>query len=135
MPIQNGTALFFEVVNQTTIFGIDYAIGTILTALTLLLITRDMEKWKVMALPVMIAYQVIGVTQSKPLFLLAGVLFIIEALSIQTVGDIIGAVAPPLKSTIIKLQGKKKAKRMMAKKGAGTIDQAVLDYLTGWKKK
>lgn len=84
-----GLALIKDVFTNTTVFGQLWIIPMLVVILTLVIITRDIKQWKIMALPVMIAWHIIGLKQSMPFFILAVFFFVIELLSTETAGNLL----------------------------------------------
>lgn len=86
-------SVFTEAFSQTAVAGWFWAIPLIITFLSMLLITRDVEKWKILFLPVWSGWWIVGVrgnTLMEGLIFVAGaVLLVIEMFSTQVLGNFI----------------------------------------------
>lgn len=86
------TDMATSVFTNTRITNIEWAISIFIVLLTMLLLTTDYNKWKILALPVTIIWHIVGITPNFLWYLFVSILFIIEALSLQTVGNLLNAV-------------------------------------------
>lgn len=73
-----------------SLFGQNWIISIIILFLTLIILTREYEKWKGLALPVSLAWWVGGIKPNMVILLATGVIFVIDALSIQVINDFMG---------------------------------------------
>lgn len=85
-------SLITEGFTYTWISGTKLIIPLILILLVMVFITRDVEKWKILALPVAILIRIMGVPTSILILIGAGIIFVIEVASTQVVGNIIGII-------------------------------------------
>lgn len=84
-----------EIFKYTYTFGLAWLVPLALMFLAMLVITRDTEKWKIMAFPMSILFWAMGMNGSAMwllIMIIAGVIFVIEALSTQVIGNIIQSV-------------------------------------------
>lgn len=85
--------LFKESFQNVWIFQLDYVISLILVLLSCLLITRDYQKWKTLAFPLTVGWHVVGINQSLLIYTVLGIMFVIENLSLQLLGNVIKSVS------------------------------------------
>lgn len=114
MAITQGFELLSSAVTDTFVFNISWLISIVFVFFTLLIITRDTNKWKGLAFPVTILWHVVGITPSFLFYILTGIVFIIDALSINTIGNVISAIVTGTK----KVSGnpeRTKVKNMMSR--------------------
>lgn len=89
MAIEQGLQAFGSIFQDTTVFGLNWIIALLLTLITLLLISKEPNDWKTIALPVTTLYHAMGITPSFLQYLLASIIFAIEIFSLQTIGNTI----------------------------------------------
>ena len=78
---------------QTLSFGTEWLIPLALAIVAMALITRDVEKWKVLFLPIVILERILGMPVHIVIIAIAGALFVFETLSLSvTKGFIQSAV-------------------------------------------
>lgn len=106
MAIEDGFELISNVFTRTTVFGIDWIIPTIVIILTLIIITRDVNKWKTLALPVSAAWYIIGLKTSPVILVGAGLVMIMELISIETLGNLLDTVTEKAGGKEIRLGSK-----------------------------
>jgi hypothetical protein len=104
MGISDGFGLLNSVLTDTIIFNISWILSIIFVFLTLIIITRDVNKWKTLAFPVTILWHIVGITPSFILYIITGLLFIIDALSMQGIGNMLQVVISKIKPKIKPLQ-------------------------------
>lgn len=92
MAIQDGYNLIKALTQDTLILDIRWAVATIALALILIAITRDREQWKELAFPVAIGLHVAGIPNSPLIYIATGILYAIQCLSPQLVGDNLSAM-------------------------------------------
>lgn len=93
MAMQLGFELIKELFLDTSIFGLAWLMMAGVAALTLFLITRDTSQWKHLSFPILTAWYTAGL-RSGTLFdliliIAAAIMFVVEALSIETAGRIL----------------------------------------------
>lgn len=81
-----------EALTQTWPLGTEWLIPLVIAFLVMAVITRDTDKWKILALPIFVLERIIGIPIHFVLMSIAGIIFVIEALSTQVVGNLIGTV-------------------------------------------
>lgn len=79
-----------EALTQTWTLGTEWLIPVALALLVMAVITRDTEKWKILALLLFVIERIIGIPVHFVIMSIAGILFAIEVLSTQVVGNMIG---------------------------------------------
>lgn len=89
MPYNLTGEIFRITLLQTKLFGYEWIIGLIITLIAIACVTRDIEKWKQLALPMYTGMHAVGVPTHALGFALAAVIFGIEAMSINTLGNIL----------------------------------------------
>lgn len=135
----------------TTIFGLEWILSLILTLLTLLILTREYNKWRELALPVMIIWHIVGITPNLLMYLGAGIIYVIDKVSIQTLGSVISAIkitpkrqkdelkrimdSQSRKSTINKAIRKEKALARDTSINQGGYDLGTMERLKRMRKK
>lgn len=87
------------VLQDTIYFNISWIISAIATLLTLTAITRDTNKWKELALPVMVIWHIAGIPPFFLLYIATAITFTIECLSIEVIGDLIKITKRPKPAT------------------------------------
>jgi hypothetical protein len=136
MAISSGFELLTSALADTTIFNISWIISLIFVFFTLLIITRDVNKWKSLAFPVTILWHIVGITPSFLFYILTGMIFVIDALSLQAIGNVLGAVVNTTKEatnksknkSLIKLASKERDRRG-SKKIKSVDDKELLKIL------
>ena len=78
-----------EAMTQTWSLGAEWVIPIIIGLLVMALITKDIEKWKILALPIFTLQRIMGMPVHFLLMTIAGGLFALEVLSTQTIGNIL----------------------------------------------
>jgi Ni/Fe-hydrogenase subunit HybB-like protein len=81
-----------ETLQHTSFLQINFIVALIFIIITLLIITRDIEKWKLLALPVSILWEIIGVPVHLLILISAGIMFAIEILSLTQIGNLAEAL-------------------------------------------
>lgn len=80
-----------EMFTYARILGQSWIVPTIITFLTMAIITRDVEKWKILAFPVWAGWWIVGVRAngitSFLIFTILAIMFVIELLSTQVIGN------------------------------------------------
>lgn len=76
----NEFGIIDNALNKTTYLGMQFIPPIALTALILLIITRNTNKWKVLALPVLLGLTVCGINQNWILILASATMFVLESL-------------------------------------------------------
>ena len=75
-----------DIFSETTFMGLQWIIPMVLTFLGIVMITRNIEKWKILLLPMAVTMRIMGVMQNTGasiLILAIGViLFVIETQSV-----------------------------------------------------
>lgn len=90
MALTPDFSVFTEVFTETWTFGTEWLIPLALAIVSMALITKDIQKWKVLFFPIIVLLRIIGIPVHFLIIIIAGVLFVVEALSTQVVGDLIG---------------------------------------------
>lgn len=79
-----------EALTQTWTLGTEWIIPLVIALLVMAVITKDTDKWKILALPVFALERIIGMPVHFILITIAGILFVVETMSTQVVGNLIG---------------------------------------------
>lgn len=90
--IDIGLNYIADIVGQTGFLNTPWLVHSILTLLTLIILTRDVNKWKQLALPITMLWHIIGIQPSYLMYLGAGIVFIIDNLSINIIGKTIRTI-------------------------------------------
>lgn len=116
--ITTGLELLKNSVENITIFGISDIAPTALIPIICVMITRDIQKWKILAFPVTILLHIIGIEQNLLVMIIAGMMFVIENVSLQLIGELLDVVRGKkrIKEELKMLKGaEKQHKRKMVK--------------------
>lgn len=92
MTLQDGFGILNSITINTTVFNIEWILSTALIFLTLLIITRDINKWKILAFPTTVMWHIIGIKPSFLMYAITAILFVIEALSLEIIGNLVEGV-------------------------------------------
>lgn len=79
-----------EAMTETWTLGTEWLIPVALALLVMAVITRDTEKWKILALPLFVLERILGIPVHFVIMSIAGIFFTLEVLSTQVVGNLIG---------------------------------------------
>lgn len=88
--IYNDTTAFEMIADtfiHTNVFGVEYIIPFVIVVMTLVLITRNIYKWSILAFPVLVGWHVIGLRNSIILYVLSGIAFVISSMSTEVIGS------------------------------------------------
>lgn len=91
-----------EGITGIDVFSLGWIIPLIFLFFCMAVITRNTNKWKILALPVTLGLNSIGIKQNLLVFLIGGLVFGVEALSLETIAGMINAVRvryKPLETT------------------------------------
>lgn len=89
MGIETGIEVAKKIFIDMTVFDIKYMISIPIIFIILLLITREPQKWKLLLLPSTIFTHLIGITPHFLIYIFASLLFAVELVSLETIGDVI----------------------------------------------
>lgn len=112
-------------IGNTEVFGLSWILPTILLILILLIITRDINKWKILALPTAVLLKIIGLNISYPVLLATGIIFAVESLSTQTIGSIIDTIRGKKQRTMLVEE--------LERKQRATVRKDIGKGITGFK--
>ena len=90
MGMELGFELFENVIQNTNVFELTWLFSIILTLLTLLMITRDTQKWRQLLFPVLIGWDVAGVNPHPLTYVFVAIIYGIDIMSLQLVTSFIG---------------------------------------------
>jgi hypothetical protein len=121
---------FIESMFQGTwAFGLSWIIPLIIGFLAMAVITRDVEKWKILFFPIQLMLLIIGLPVSPAILLIGAIIFVIEALSTQVLGGMVKGLSNRFTHTRLesKIMGEKKkfASDLGKKKGKGQFERDV----------
>lgn len=86
-------SFFSQAFQHTPLAGITWIVPIMVVAITMLLITRDPNKWKVTFLPTLLSWRVIGLETSMIFIGIAVLLFVQESLQMDVIGNIVSATS------------------------------------------
>lgn len=86
-----------DLFTNTVTLGTAWLIPIALTLILMAFVTKDVEKWKTLALPILVLQTVIGIPVHFLLLAGAGVLFVVETMSTQVVGRVFGFIKGQVK--------------------------------------
>lgn len=75
--------------NELTVFGMQWPISAVLIIIICAAITRDKEKWKILALPISVCLFLIGIKTSIVVVTIAALSFVQEMFSLNILEDLI----------------------------------------------
>ena len=81
-----------EGMTQTFTLGTEWLIPLALALVVMAFITRDIEKWKILALPIFTMERMIGMPVHFIIMSISAIFFILEVMSTQLIGNIIRGV-------------------------------------------
>jgi len=76
---------------NTFILGVEWIIPLALAVFLMAMVTKDLEKWKVLALPIFVMERIVGLPVHYALLMGSGIMFALQVLSTQIVGNLLGA--------------------------------------------
>lgn len=97
MGIELGYNFISTVFLDTYIFNLSWLTSAFLVLLTMAILTRDYGQWKSLAFPVMVGWHIAGVTPFIGLYVIAGIMFAIENLSLNVVTGLATVVSQPVR--------------------------------------
>lgn len=92
MAFSDGFSYLKNIFVETTIFNIEWFISLFLVFLTMIIITRETQKWKQLAFPVTVAWHIAGVTPSFLWYFATAIAFVIDILSLEVLGNTISTI-------------------------------------------
>lgn len=92
MAIDLGFTLLKNIFVDTYIFNIDWLLSAVITFLSLLWLSKDPNEWKTLAFPVMVGWHIAGLSPFFLLYIATAMMYAIESLSLQTIGQVITGV-------------------------------------------
>lgn len=95
MAIELGYAVIRDIFLDTMIFNTAWLLSALLTFITLLALSRDANRWKELAFPVMVGWHIAGVPPFFLLYIAAAIMFGIECLSLQFIGEALTLIKVP----------------------------------------
>ena len=91
MSIEDG----FEFVKDAFVdmhwFGAEWVIPLMVIFMSMVLITRDKEEWKVLFFPMCVGWLIAGLRPSYVLVFLGGVVFVVNELSLRVLGNVLSS--------------------------------------------
>lgn len=89
MTIDAGYEIVTSVFQNTLVFNIEWIISLALLFVSLILITKDYNQWKKLSLPVIVGWYICGITPNYLILVISAMLFVVDTLSIQSLGQIL----------------------------------------------
>lgn len=116
-------SLLKESIVNTSPFGLDWLLPTFLIIIICVTITRDINKWKIMAFPVSILLGIIGLWTAPVIIILLALVFAVETISTQTIGNVIDVLRNKKEKAIIREElGKARRKTIQDRIKRGITD-------------
>ena len=84
-----------DLFSNTWTLGAGWIIPLVLAVLLMAFITRDVKKWGTLAFPIFVLERIMGMPVHMVLLVMSGIIFVIEVLSTQLVGRLLGAYKTP----------------------------------------
>jgi len=100
-----------EAFTNTWALGTEWLIPLALAFVVMAFITRDTDKWKILFFPLIVLERIIGMPVHFILMSAGAILFVIEALSTQVVGNWVSAVKKWTGRSEVEMQERSLAKR------------------------
>jgi len=100
MVITEGFGLFKDVFVNTNVLNISWLLSIVFVILTMVLITRDVSKWKTLAFPVTVMWHIAGITPNYLLYMITGIVFAVDVLSLSSGGGFIQAIITRTKEAV-----------------------------------
>lgn len=95
--ISSGTDFATGMFTNFSILGQNWIIGLVLVFLTCVLITRNVEKWKTIFFYATLGWAGVGITIHPAIITISALIFALEIVSIEKIGNMIQAVAKATK--------------------------------------
>jgi len=92
MTLTPDFSAFTTAFTNTWTLGTEWILPVVLAIMVMAIITKDIEKWKIMMFPMFVIERMLGIPVHFALMSLAGIVFAIETLSTQIVGNLISGV-------------------------------------------
>lgn len=83
---------FTTALRDTIYFNISWLFNLVATGITLLIITKDVERWKTLAFPITVAWHIAGLAPSILVYFATALMFVITNLSMKTIGNIVSTI-------------------------------------------
>lgn len=115
MPYNITNTLWTQTFQQTSIFGFVELISIPIIIISLALITRDLQKWKTLAFPVAVGWYISGIRMHFLILIILALMFIIEVISLQTLGNILDTITTRATTGIKNMKEDKTITRLKAK--------------------
>lgn len=93
-------SLFQQAFTYTEVYGMNWVIPSILVFLTLIMITRDYNRWKILALPTLLAWKIAGLPTSIVLLIIATIVYVQESLNLEVFGNFLTATTETSSKTL-----------------------------------
>jgi len=77
---------------NTYILGSGWILPLIMTFIVIIMITRDINKWKILMFPFLVLWNIIGIPVNLVIMIFAGLVFVIEALSTEMGGNLLTSI-------------------------------------------
>lgn len=87
--ITTGFTYIKDIFVDSTFLNLDWIIGLFIVLVTLIIITRDIEKWKLLLFPIVLGWHIVGVHQNLIIFMFSSILFALALFDKEVVGNII----------------------------------------------
>lgn len=89
MNVSLGLTEIGTTINNTSILGVTWIVSLIIIFFTLLLISRRPSDWKILALPVSLAWYLSGIRTSIIFVIITALIFVIESMSTDVIGEML----------------------------------------------
>jgi hypothetical protein len=101
MAINLGFEILNNALSNLLVFNTPWIMAMVVTFLSLLIITRDPAVWRKLAFPMMLGWHVVGLTPNYLLYLIAGIIFIIDLFSLQGLSNILTVSGKSINKTLL----------------------------------
>lgn len=93
MGLETAITILENIFFSTSFTGQVWLMKALIIVGTLVFITRDTKSWMSLALPVMIGWEYFGMNVPIAYMLIAGIIMVVDALSLDTMGSSLGGLA------------------------------------------
>lgn len=91
-----------NIFSGTSFFGADWLLALIIIGLSMLLVTRDLNDWKTLALPMSLMWMLAGLHVNLLIIITTSIFFAIDVLSTKTLGTVLSSVTAAAKGLNVK---------------------------------
>lgn len=131
MAIDTAYTLLNSGFNELILFNVEWIISITVTFLSMLIVTRDVQKWKTLAFPIMLGWHICGLSPFFFAYLISAIVFAIEGISLSALGQVFSTASIRVARTFEKFVGEtewgreRKLKRKLERDEASILRKAL----------